>query len=103
MEVFMKFITLTASEVVDGSKVELGRQEQFPVAETLDDVIAMSDQDNGWNEAEIVACFNYGSKVKRQSQLRSGADTKAPSTVFKKAPKDKQEAILALAREKGLL
>jgi hypothetical protein len=99
----MKYITLTASEMVDGNKVELGRQENFPVAETIKDVEDMENEGNGWNTDEIVACFNYGSKVKRQAQLRTATDPKAPSTVFKKAGREKQDAILALAREKGLL
>jgi hypothetical protein len=99
----MKLITLTASEVVDGNKVELGRLENFPVPETVDEVIAMSDRDDGCNDDEIVSCFNYGWKVKSQAKLRSGSDPKSPSTVFKKASREKQDAILKLAKEKGLL
>jgi hypothetical protein len=99
----MKYITLTASEMVDGNKVELGRQEHFPVAEKVEDILDMGNQDNGWNEDEVVACFNYGSKVKRQSQLRTATDPKAPSTVFKKASRESQDAIIKLAIEKGLL
>lgn len=90
----MKFITLIASEMVDGNKVELGRVEKFPIAETTEDILDMGNQDNGWNDAEIVACFNYGSKVKKQAQLRSGADPKAPSTIFKKLSAEKQNELL---------
>jgi len=96
----MKFITLVASEVVDGKKKEIGKQDKFPIAESIADVLAMTEQDNGWNEEEIVACFNYGSRVKRQTQLR--ADSEAPSNVkvFKNLSPAKQEEIL---REHGLI
>lgn len=99
----MKFITLTASEVIDGVKVELGKIEKFPVAETFADIQAMEDLDNGCNEEEAVSAFNSGWKVKSQAKIRSGSDPKAPSTVFKKASREKQDAILKLAKEQGLL
>lgn len=99
----MKYITLVASEIVDGQKVELGRQEHFPVAETLADIEDMGNQDNGWNDDEIVACFNSGAKVKRQAQLRQGSDPKSPMAIFKKAGHDKQNKLLELAKEQGLL
>ena len=99
----MKLITLNASEVIDGKKVLLGTLENFPVPETVEEVIGMSNRDDGCNDEEIVACFNYGWKVKSQAKLRSGADPKAPSTVFKKASHANQQAIIDLAKEKGLL
>jgi hypothetical protein len=96
----MKFITLVASEVVDGKKKEIAKQDKFPIAESIADVLAMESEDLGWNAEEIVACFNYGSRVKRQTQLR--ADSEAPSNVkvFKNLSAAKQEEIL---REHGLI
>jgi hypothetical protein len=96
----MKYITLVAQEVVDGKKKEIAKQDRFPIAETMADVSAMVDEDNGWNEDEIVACFNYGSRVKRQTQLR--AQSEAPSTVkvFKALSASDQERIL---KEHGLI
>lgn len=96
----MQYITLVASELVDGKKKEIAKQDNFPIAETIADVLAMTDQDNGWNEEEIVACFNYGSRVKRQTQLR--AQSEAPSNVklFKNLSAAKQEEIL---RAHGLI
>ncbi len=96
----MQYITLIAQEVVDGKKKAIGKQEKFPIAETIADLTAMVDEDNGWNEDEIVAAFNYGSRVKRQTQLR--AQSEAPSTVkvFKNLSAADQERIL---REHGLI
>ena len=90
----MKYITLEAGETKDGKKVTVAKQEKFPIAETLEDVLAMENEDNGWNKDEIVAAFNYGSRVKRQTQLR--AQTEAPSNVklFKNLSAAKQEEIL---------
>jgi hypothetical protein len=99
----MKLIKLTASEVVDGKKVQLGEIANFPVPETLDDVLAMEDRDDGCNAEEIVACFNYGWKVKSQAKLRSGTDSKSNVSVFKKAGPDVQAKIMELAKEQGLL
>lgn len=97
----MKYITLTASETNGSkSKVEIGKQELFPIAETLADVLAMENEDNGWNADEIVACFNYGSRVKRQTQLRAKAQEPSNVKLFKSLSKDAQEEIL---REHGLL
>lgn len=96
----MKYITLEAGETKDGKKVVVAKQENFPIAESLDDVLGMVNEDNGWNEEEIVAAFNYGSRVKRQTQLR--AQSEAPSNVklFKNLSAAKQEEIL---RAHGLL
>ena len=90
----MQYVTLVASEVVDGKKKEIAKQEKFPIAETIEDVLAMESEDLGWNAEEIVACFNYGSRVKRQTQLR--AQSEAPSNVklFKNLSAAKQEEIL---------
>lgn len=96
----MKLITLVAQEVVDGKKKEIAKQDNFPIAETIADVLAMPDQDNGWNEEEIVACFNYGSRVKRQTQLRAQSLTPTNVKVFKGLSAAKQEEIL---RAHGLL
>lgn len=100
MEGFMKYVTLVASETKDGKKVEIARQANFPIAETFDDVLAMSDEDNGWNEAEIVACFNYGSRVRRQTQLRAQSETPNNVKTFKALSPEKQEEIL---RAHGLI
>jgi|RifCSPhighO2_12_1023870.scaffolds.fasta_scaffold155193_1 hypothetical protein len=96
----MQYITLTASEVVDGKKKEIAKQDKFPIAETIADVLAMESEDLGWNAEEIVACFNYGSRVKRQTQLR--ADSEAPSNVkiFKGLSQARQLEIL---KEHGLV
>lgn len=90
----MKYVTLTASETVNGKKVEIAKQDNFPIAETIADVLDMVNQDNGWNEEETIACFNYGSRVKRQTQLR--AQSEAPSNIklFKGLSTAKQEEIL---------
>ena len=96
----MKYVTLEAGETKDGKKVVIAKQELFPIAETIDDILAVSTEDLGWNEEEIVACFNYGSRVKRQTQLR--AQSEAPSTLktFKALSQSKQEEIL---RAHGLI
>lgn len=96
----MEFITLVASELKDGKKVEIAKQENFPIAETIADVLDMVNQDNGWNEEEIVACFNYGSRVKRQTQLRAQSETPSNVKLFKNLSASKQEEIL---RAHGLL
>lgn len=96
----MKYITLTASEVVNGTKTEVGKQENFPIAETIADVLAMENEDNGWNAEEIVACFNYGSRVKRQTQLRTQAEAPTNVKLFKGLSAAKQEEIL---RAHGLI
>ena len=96
----MKYVTLEAGETKDGKKVVIAKQENFPIAETIADILALESEDNGWNSEEIVACFNYGSRVKRQTQLR--AQSEAPSTLktFKALSQSKQEEIL---RAHGLL
>jgi len=96
----MKYITLIASETRDGKKVEIGKQEQFPIAVDIADVIDMVNQDNGWNNDEIVACFNYGSRVKRQTQLRALAEAPTNVKIFKGLSEAKQNELL---REHGLL
>jgi hypothetical protein len=96
----MKFIELVASEVVNGKKVTIAKQANFPIAETFADLAAMENEDHGWNTEEIVACFNYGSRVKRQTQLRAQNEVPTNLKLFKALSTDKQEAIL---REHGLL
>jgi len=98
----MKLITLTASEVIDGKKVELGKMDNFPVPESLEDMISMTE--NGTiSEEDLVACFVSGYKVRSQAHIRSGADPKSPVSVFKKVNATKQAEILAKAKELGLL
>lgn len=96
----MKLIKLVASETKDGKKVEIASQENFPIAESLADVIAMDAQDNGWNLDEIVACFNYGSRVKRQTQLRAQSEAPTNVKLFKNLSSAQQEAIL---KQHGLI
>lgn len=96
----MEFITLVASELVDGKKKEIAKQEKFPIATTIADVLAMVNEDNGWNEEEIVACFNYGSRVKRQTQLRAQSEAPTNVKIFKGLSSAEQEKIL---REHGLI
>jgi hypothetical protein len=88
----MKHITLIANDK-DGN--ELGKQENFPIAETLDDILAMVNEDNGWNEEEIVSCFNAGSRVKRQTQLRGSKPENENVKAFKKLTPEQQAALLA--------
>lgn len=90
----MKYITLEAGETKDGKKVVVAKQENFPIAESIEDILKFENEDNGWNAEEIVAAFNYGSRVKRQTQLR--AQSEAPSNVklFKNLSAAKQEEIL---------
>ena len=96
----MKYVTLEAGETKDNKKVVIAKQENLPIAESLADIAAFENEDHGWNNDEIVACFNYGSRVKRQTQLR--AQSEAPSTVktFKALSTAKQEEIL---RAHGLI
>lgn len=96
----MEYITLTASEVKDGKKVTIASQEKFPIANTIADVLAMEAEDNGWNAEEIVACFNYGSRVKRQTQLRAQNEAPTNVKVFKNLSAAKQEEIL---KQHGLI
>lgn len=90
----MKYITLEAGETKDGKKVAVAKQENFPIAESLDDVLAMENEDHGWNTDEIVACFNYGSRVKRQTQLRAQTETPSNVKIFKNLSATKQEELL---------
>ena len=96
----MKYITLEAGETVDGKKVTIASQEKFPIAENTNDIMEMPTIDNGWNEEEIVACFNYGSRVKRQTQLRAGVATPTNVKLFKSISAAEQEAML---RKHGVL
>ena len=96
----MKYVTLIASEGQGNKKRELGRQDKFPIAESLADITAMENEDHGWNADEIVACFNYGSRVKRQTQLRAEAEAPTNLKLFKGLSQAKQEEIL---RAHGLL
>ena len=90
----MKYVKLTASETVDGKKKEIAAQDHFPIAETIADVLAMNAEDNGWNDEEIIACFNYGSRVKRQTQLRAQSEAPTNLKLFKGLSQAKQEEIL---------
>ena len=90
----MKYITLEAGETKDGKKVVVAKQENFPIAESVNDVCGMTEEDNGWNEEEIVAAFNYGSRVKRQTQLRAQTETPSNVKLFKNLSAAKQEEIL---------
>ena len=96
----MKYVTLEAGETKDGKKIVVAKQENFPIAESLNDILAFENEDHGWNTDEIVAAFNYGSRVKRQTQLR--AQSEAPSLVktFKALSAAKQDEIL---RAHGLI
>ena len=96
----MKYITLEAGETKDGKHVVIAKQEKFPIAETVNDVCGMTEEDNGWNEEEIVAAFNYGSRVKRQTQLRAQSETPSNVKLFKNLSSAKQEEIL---RQHGLI
>lgn len=101
----MEFIELVASEMVDGKKVTIATEKNFPIAQTIADVLEMENVDNGWNAEEIVACFNYGSRVKRQTQLRAkDAPKKVALTPnqqkFATMTAEKQEEIL---RQHGLI
>ena len=90
----MKYVTLEAGETKDGKKVVIAKQELFPIAESLDDILAMPDEDHGWNAEETVAAFNYGSRVKRQTQLRTQAEAPSLVKTFKALSQSKQEEIL---------
>ena len=96
----MKYITLEASENKEGKKVLIAKQDNFPIAESINDIVEMENLDNGWNVEEIVAAFNYGSRVKRQTQLRSQAEAPSNVKLFKNLSSAKQEEIL---RQHGLL
>lgn len=87
----MKYITLIAK---DKNDVELGRQVNFPIAENLDDILAMENEDNGWNAEEIVSCFNAGSRVKRQQSLRGPKEESDFVKAFKKLSPEKQAEML---------
>lgn len=96
----MKYITLEAGETKDGKKVVVAKQDNFPIAESMADIANMVNEDNGWNEEEIVAAFNYGSRVKRQTQLRAQTETPSNVKVFKNLSAAKQEEIL---KQHGLI
>ena len=96
----MKYITLEAGETKDGKKVVVASQTNFPIAETIEDVLAMENEDNGWDKDEIVAAFNYGSRVKRQTQLRAQTETPSNVKLFKNLSAAKQEEIL---KQHGLI
>ena len=96
----MKYVTLEAGETKDGKKVVVAKQENFPIAEDIADVIDMVNEDNGWNNDEIVAAFNYGSRVKRQTQLRAQAEAPSLVKTFKALTAAKQDEIL---RAHGLI
>ena len=90
----MKYITLEAGETKDGKHVVVAKQEKFPIAESINDIVEMENLDNGWNVEEIVAAFNYGSRVKRQTQLRAQNEAPTNVKVFKNLSAAKQEEIL---------
>ena len=90
----MKYITLEAGETKDGKKSVVAKQENFPIAESLDDILAFENENYGWNADEIVACFNYGSRVKRQTQLRAQAEAPSLVKTFKALSAARQDEIL---------
>lgn len=90
----MKYVTLEAGETQDGKKVVVAKQERFPIAETIADILAFAEEDNGWNEFEIVAAFNYGSRVKRQTQLRAQSEVPSNVKIFKGLSDAKQLEML---------
>lgn len=96
----MKYVTLEAGETKDGKKIVVAKQELFPIAETIADILAMETEDHGWNADEIVAAFNYGSRVKRQTQLRGQNEVPSFTKTFKALSAAKQEEML---RAHGLI
>ena len=92
-------ITLGASEMVDGKKVFCGSVENFPVAETVSDIMDLCDGDKPeMTEAQVVSSFNGGNKVRAQAALRSPAKKKPDSpavAAFKKLSDVEQAAALA--------
>lgn len=95
----MKRIVLVAHELVDGKKVELGRDEDFPVCESVGDIMDLCDGASPeMTEAQVIGAFNSGNKVRRQASLRSPAKKQpdSPAVIaFKKASPDEQTAMLA--------
>lgn len=94
----MKRITLIACEMVDGNKLELGRDENFPVCESLEDIITLQEGDKSeMTEAQIVGAFNSGNKVRKQASLRNpGKKTDTvPVATFKKLTPEQQNELLA--------
>lgn len=65
----MQYITLVASEVVNKVKVKVGESPDFPIAEKLDDFQELIDSKTATAE-EIVSCFNYGWRVKGQTEIK---------------------------------
>ena len=100
----MKLITLKTNEMVDGQRVPVGEViENFPIPESLEELIVMTEAPAKLTEAEVVACFVYGWKVKNRAKAKNGVDPTKPVSVFKKAGEAKQNEILELARREGLL
>ena len=100
----MKRITLVACEMVDGKKVETGRDTNFPECESVSDIMDLCDGENPeMTEEQVVGAFNSGNKVRRQVTLRSPAK-RAPDSpaviAFKKATPDEQTAVL---KQMGIL
>jgi hypothetical protein len=92
----MKYIRLEAKNAAGQL---LGVDEHFPIAETIEDVLEMENLDNGWNASEIVACFNYGSRVKRQVQLRGGSTMTEEDKAFRAlSPEQKKAALEAIKK-----
>jgi hypothetical protein len=105
----MKRITLKCHERTGegNAKVMVGEIENFPILESLDEIEdLLTDPYGPETKDEFVAAFNSGWRVMGQRKLKT-PKAKAPLTsqvkVFANVPKDKQNEILAKAKELGLL
>ena len=105
----MKRITLVCNERSGekNEKVKVGEIENFPILESLDEINdLLIDPYGPESKDEFVAAFNSGWRVMGQRKLKT-PKTKTPLTpqakVFANADKSKQDEIIKLAKEAGLL
>lgn len=86
----MKTVTIKAYQGKGEDKVFCGEQEQ-DLPETIAELV------ENFDDAEVLACFIYGFKVKIQQQLRT--PTSSPTVnEFKKYSKADQDEALRLLR-----
>ena len=73
----MEYVTLEAGETRDGKKVVIATQDRFPIAENIDDIIEMANEDHGWNTDEIVAAYQSDQRstaISKKLELERQAD-----------------------------
>lgn len=88
--------TISASNRVDGKNVEAG-QRVIDKPETLDEAVEAYGSDL------VLKCFWKSHVIDVQAQIRSGSESPTTQKVFKSLSASKQEELLKMAKELGIL